>query len=314
MYALFLKSLCITIATLSLLGCNRSDDDKLTLATGPLGGSWYPLGGAIKAAVEAGSAEFKVRVTPGAGIANVKAIDSGKIDLAIGNSVSTVDGIKGKPPFKRPTKNVCNVATFYPQYFQIIALEKSNIVSINDIEGKSLAGQSPGNTAEAITKHILEVNGFSYDDLAQVNFGSYTDSIALMKDGNADVFTLGTMIPSGAVMDLASVRQIKLINIGDSTLSKLRLINPGYSRAYIPKNTYPNQKEQVKTVGYATHLVGRCDLENKIIYDLVASIYKNLDDLGSITTAMSKLTPVKMSINIGVPMHPGASMWYEQNE
>ncbi len=68
--------------------------------TGPQGGSWYPMGGAIKNVVDAAMPDSSVQVMPGAGIANVKAIEAGKADLAFANSVSTVDAINGQPPFE----------------------------------------------------------------------------------------------------------------------------------------------------------------------------------------------------------------------
>ena len=96
--------------------------DTLKLVTGPQGGSWYPLGGAIKNLVETAMPGTDVQVGPGAGIANVKAIQSGKADIGFANSVSTVDAINGKDPFEAKYDNVCHVATLYPQYFQVVAL------------------------------------------------------------------------------------------------------------------------------------------------------------------------------------------------
>ena len=52
---------------------------QVKLMTGPQGGSWYPLGGAI--ANIGDKAGIKVQVLPGAGIANVKAVEGGKADL-----------------------------------------------------------------------------------------------------------------------------------------------------------------------------------------------------------------------------------------
>src|SRR5918995_2758240 len=91
--------------------------ENLRFMTGPQGGSWYPMGGAIKNVVEKAVPDTSLQVMPGAGIANVKAVQAGKADLAFANSVSTVDAINGKPPFEEQADNVCNLATLYPQYF-----------------------------------------------------------------------------------------------------------------------------------------------------------------------------------------------------
>ena len=62
---------------------------------------------------------------------------------------------------------------------------------------------------------VLQVNGLTYNDL-KTSFVSYTDAVAQVQDGHAVAFTLGTTIPSGAVMDLASARDIKLLDLSDS--------------------------------------------------------------------------------------------------
>ncbi len=77
----------------SLVFAAGAQAQQVKLMTGPQGGSWYPLGGAI--ANIADKAGVKVQVLPGAGIANVKAVEGGKADLGFANSISTVDGVAG---------------------------------------------------------------------------------------------------------------------------------------------------------------------------------------------------------------------------
>ena len=100
-----------TAITIAALVCSVSatQAQQVKLMTGPQGGAWYPLGGAI--ANIADKAGVKVQVLPGAGIANVKAVDGGKADFGFGTSISTVDGVAGRAPFDKPIKNVCNVAS-----------------------------------------------------------------------------------------------------------------------------------------------------------------------------------------------------------
>ena len=297
-----------------LAGCSGSDKQRIKLATGPQGGSWYPLGGAFKNLIERKLPTVSIQVLPGAGIANVKAVESGQAQMALANSVSTVDAIDGRPPFDQKATHVCNVATLYPQYFQVVTLPEAGINSPADLKGKSWAGQQKGNTGEAITDHMLRAYGLSFEDLSRVSYGSYTDSVTLMKDGNAQFFTLGTTIPAGAVMDLASARDIKLMPIPDDGLAKMRQFNPGYRSGIIPKGTYPGQQQDVQTVEYATHFIARCDMDEQLVYDILTSIYGGIDDLTSITRSIKGLTPAKMAQDIGVPMHPGAARWYQDNE
>jgi len=46
----------------------------LKMMTGPQGGSWYPLGGAIQGIIEKNVKGASMQVLPGAGISNVKGV------------------------------------------------------------------------------------------------------------------------------------------------------------------------------------------------------------------------------------------------
>ena len=283
---------------------------QVRLMTGPQGGSWYPLGGAI--ANIGDKAGLKVQVLPGAGIANVKAIQAGKADLGFANSISTVDGVAGRAPFTEKATNVCNVATLYPQYFQIVANADAGIKSLADLKGKGLAVQPKGNTAEFISQQALEVYGMKYEDMGRVSYVSYTDAVSLMKDNNAQAFTLGTTVPASAIMDLASARDISIIGFPEDKFQAMRALNPGYTKLVIPAGSYPKQTADVPTIGYATHVIARCDLDEKVVYTVLKGMVDNQADLAAIAKAMGKTTPRMMAEDIGVPMHKGATKYYKE--
>lgn len=198
----------VVVAFLPTAGAARAETARRM--TGPQGGVWVPLGGALEGIWEKALPGVTVQTLPGAGIANLRGVDEGKAEIGFGNTISTLDSYDGVAPFPKKTENVCYLATLYPQYFQIVFLADAGIESVADLEGKSLAAQTRGNTAEIVTQHVLQVFGFSYNDL-EVNFmASYNDAVSLVKNGHAQAFTLGTTIPSGAVMDLASARDIAL--------------------------------------------------------------------------------------------------------
>ena len=282
----------------------------LKMMTGPQGGAWVPLGGQLKDLWEKAVPGTRVQSLPGAGIANVRGIQEGKTDIGFGNSISTVDAVAGKPPFNKPHDNVCNLATLYPQYFQVVVRADSGINSVKDLKGKSIAAQPRGNTAEEITKHLLQVNGLSYND-AKLSFVSYTDAVAQVQDGHAHAFTLGTTIPSGAVMDLASARDIKLLDL-ENDLPAMKKINPGYTLNNVPKGTYPKQDKDVKVIGYATHLVVSCKLPEDAVYAMTKTVSANTQTMSSIVKDIRGLTPKGMAEDIGVPFHPGAAKFYKE--
>ena len=283
---------------------------EMKMMTGPQGGSWIPLGGQMKDMWEKAVPGLAVQVMPGAGIANVRGVDEGKADVGFGNSISTVDGVAGKPPFQKATTNVCNLATLYPQYYQFVVSADSGVNKIADLKGKSLTTQQRGNTGEQITRQLLEVNGLTYNDL-KVSFVGYSDSVNQMKDGHAVAFGLGTQIPAGAVMDLAAARPIKLLD-QSSSYDGMRKLNPGYTPLTIPKGTYPKQDTDVKVVGYATHIFVSCKLPADEVYTMAKTLAANTKTLATVAKDIGSLTPKGMAEDIGVPFHPGAAKYYKE--
>ena len=285
---------------------------QITLMTGPQGGVWVPLGGALKSIWEKAIPGLQVTSTPGAGIANVRGVDEGKAQVGFGNSSTTVDGLMGQPPYPKKVTKVCQLANLYPQYFQVVALADAKVNSYADLKGKSVVTQPKGNTAELLTDTILKLNGLNYQALSKINFQSYTDGVSLMKDGHAQVFTLGTTIPASSVMDLASARDIQLVPVDDKVMNELRKANPGYQRLIIKAGTYPKQDRDVPQIGYSAHLVVSCDLPDAMVYTMAKTVAANVESFAAINKPMSTLTPKMMAEDIGVPFHPGAARFYKE--
>jgi hypothetical protein len=305
-----LRVLVMSLLILTGGAPHSASSAELKFMTGPQGGAWVPLGGQLKDLWEKAIANTSVQALPGAGIANVRGIEEGKTDIGIGNSISTVDAVAGKAPFNKPHGNVCNVATLYPQYFQVVVRADAGVNSIKDFKGKAIAAQPRGNTAEEITKQLLQVNGLTYNDV-KMSFVSYTDAVSQVQDGHAVAFTAGTTIPSSAVMDIATSREIKLLDLANQ-IEAMRKLNSGYTLNTIPKGTYPKQDKDVQVIGYATHIVASCKLAEDLVYGMTKTIAQNTQQLSAIVKDIKTLNPKGMAEDIGVPFHPGAAKFYKE--
>ena len=286
---------------------------QVTMMTGPQGGSWIPLGGALKHMWESAIPGLQIQQQPGAGIANVRGVDEGKAQIGFANSATTVDGIEGRAPYPKKVTKVCQVANLYPQYFQVVALADAKVNSFADLKGKTLATQPKGNTGEILTAEVLKINGMTYQSLNKVNFqASYTDAVDMMKDGHVQVFTLGTTAPASAVMDLASARDVVIVPVDDKTMGALKKENPGYNRLTIKAGTYPKQDKDVAAIGYTTHIVAACDLPEDVVYRMTKAMATHVDDMAAVVKPITGLTAKEMAVDIGVPFHKGAPKYYKE--
>jgi TRAP transporter TAXI family solute receptor len=303
---------CVAVIALGALA-SPVYAQQVTFMTGPQGGSWIPLGGALKGMWEKEVPGLAIQQTPGAGIANVRGVDEGKAQIGFANSATTVDGVEGRAPYPKKTTKVCQVANLYPQYFQVVALKDANVKSFADWKGKSLVTQSKGNTAELLTADVLKINGMSYQSLGKVQFqAAYTDAVSMMKDGHAQVFTLGTTSPASAVMDLASARDIDLVPVDDKTMNELHTMNPGYHKLIIKAGTYPKQDKDVPAIGYTTHVIAACDLPEDTVYKMTKAMATHIADMAAVVKPIESLTVKDMAVDIGVPFHKGAAKYYKE--
>lgn len=134
----------------------------------------------------------------------------------------------------------------------------------------------------------------------------------MLKDGQAEVFTLGTTAPASAVMNLASARDIKLIGVDEKTLAAMQKINPGYSLATIKAGTYQKQDKDTQVIAYSTHLVAACDLPEDVVYKMTKSMAERAGELTAVVKAVAGPNAKMMATDIGVPYHKGAAKYYKE--
>ena len=280
--------------------------------TGPQGGSWYPLGGAIaNIADKAGRARSRCCRAPASPTS--RRSQAGKADIGFGNSISTVDGVAGRAPFDAKAKNVCNVASLYPQYFQVVANADAGINSLADLKGKPVAFQPKGNTAEFISLQALEVYGMKPADLGRVSYVSYTDAVSLMKDNNAQAFTLGTTVPASSIMDLASARDIKL-----DRHPRRQVPGDAQAQPRLHQARHPGRQLSEADQGRADDRLR--DARDRPLRPRPRRRLQGAQGHGReqartwrrSPTRWPTTTPKMMAEDIGVPMHKGAMRYYKE--
>lgn len=312
-----LKKLTLSIAALAVAGSlsltpTTADAEEFTFMTGPAGGSWYPLGGAIKNILEEEVKGLNVTIRPGAGLINLKGVSGGKADMGWSLVMSAVDAVNGSEPFKEKLPNICNLGSFYMNYFQITTTDMS-INSAADLKGKNITTLPRGNTTELGARVLLAASGLSYKDLGKVNFASLTDGVNMMKDGQVQAMLTITSVPNGSLLDLTNSRKVKFLTITDEQFANMKKKNAGWGRVTIPANSYPNQTEEVKIAGFPAHLILNCEkVSEETAYNVTKALIKRGPELSSVVKVLAKLTAKDMANDIGVPFHPGAVKAYKE--
>ncbi|MCG8353986.1 MAG: C4-dicarboxylate ABC transporter substrate-binding protein, partial [Kiloniellales bacterium] len=130
--------------------------------------------------------------------------------------------------------------------------------------------------------------------------------------GHADIFTLGTALPAGAVMDVATSRDIEMVPITAEIFEFFKAQNAAFIRRTIPADSYPNLSREAEAITYGTHMIAACDYSDGVVTTILTAVADNLQKLSAVNKSMATLTLEEMSADIGVPLHPAAAAFYKE--
>lgn len=206
-------------------------------------------------------------------------------------------------------KNIRGVAKAYksPHYF--VALRKSGIKTISDLEGKTVSVGSPGSGAQYNSDLIfdaLEIN-VKKEHLA------FADAAAAIKEGRIDAFGQSGA-PSGAISELCETDDIIVIPFTDSEMDKLEAASPFYTRNFLSKDTYKGMTEDVQMPFFDVYWVVHKDVPEDIVYSMVETSFKpeNMKYLAEGHVLWAELEEDSERFkSLGPEVHPGAKKYFE---
>jgi uncharacterized protein len=285
---------------------------QVTFASGPSGGTWYPLATAIANILEREVPGVRVHVVPGVTVANIIGTNAGQYDIALSLSPTNAEAFQGVgESFPAPQENIRGLVNLYPAPYQMAVRADSDIRSVEDFAGKVINPGVVGGATDIMTQLILELHGISYDEMGRVERLSYADAAMQIKDGHLDVFTAIISVPAGAIAEVALGSGVRLIPVNEEVIEHLREENPGYSAYEIPAGTYQGQNEPALAVAMGNVLIARADLPEDLAHAITAALVENATELHEVNAALRTFGPETAGQGLGVSLHPGAEAYFE---
>ncbi|MBQ1491002.1 MAG: TAXI family TRAP transporter solute-binding subunit, partial [Blautia sp.] len=118
--------------------------------------------------------------------------------------------------------------------------------------------------------------------------------------------------PTTAVVDLATMKDISLIQLDEEHISKLQENYDFYTSTTIPAGTYTGFDEDALTVSVRATLIASTAVEEDQIYNLLKAMFDNKDSLVAGHAKFEFLTLEDAVKGITVPFHPGAVKYYAE--
>ena len=246
----FFVLLCILTAFMS--GCGK---DRLRFGTSGAGGVYGEIALSLATRVQKDTDDmsFDVQVTAGSA-ANVRLLSQNSLDLAIAQTDRIDNAYYGTGTFIKSYRGYAAIAGLYTEPCQIVVGAESDIETIYDLEGKKVSiGEAESGTEQNATQ-ILEAYGLNKSFVNEINL-DYGDACEKLKSGEIDAFFCTLAAGSSVIKELASEYDIRLIELSDTVTQSLVDSYGFYTKFTIPKGTYPNQSEDVNTIGVTAVLL-----------------------------------------------------------
>ena len=269
-----------------------------TIGTGGTSYTYYPVGGMIANAISKppGSREcgkggscgvdglIASAVSSRGSVDNVNAIISGLRNSGFAQSdvaywaytgTGTMDG-------KEPAKDLRTIAALFQEHIHLVALKKSNINSVKDLKGKRVSLDEPGSGTYVDAKLILESNGLSTNDVKAEALKGKAATDAL-RNGKVDAIFVVAGFPTGAIVELASAVDIKLVPIDGAGAKALTSKYGFFSESPIPSGTYEGV-DAVNTVAVGAQWFTSAKEDTNLIYKITKALWnkesRKLMDVG----------------------------------
>ncbi len=308
--SLFVAAMFMTFA-LVLMGIQPvSAQEKvfISIGTGGTGGTYFPTGGAVAdlinktcPSVRDASAEVTA-----ASVENAKLVNSGQTDMALIAWIAVVGaGLQDELP------NLRTLWWIHGSDRQWIVKKDSDIQSPRDFKGKRVVVGAPASATEETSKLELDFFGLSYDDI-KPEYLSFREGVEAMKDGRVDVALVMAGFPNSAVMDIMSVRDVRILEYSEEDLKALQKKYPFLPPVTIPAGTYPKQKEDVRVFTTPGPMAINKDVPEQAAYEIVKAMHENQKKLADQTHKAFSRWRLDPSIGDVAPLHPGAERYYKE--
>jgi TRAP transporter TAXI family solute receptor len=289
----------------------RTSDRQIVIATGPVSGTYYALGTALDAILEADGVASSVQVLNTEGSShNMDLIGAGRADLAIVQSDTPANS------------RVRLIAPLYDEHLHILVASPvaDDIRSIYDLRGRRVSlgnvGSGTRQSADTLLAHFeIEVG----QDLAMPP----AELVQGFHEGRVDAAFILTAIPSLIVEQLVQRDIVRFLSLGDpqeigNEADALQLVHPALRVSVIPRLTYGRYPEQpVLTVGVNAQLIASEDLDDDLVKRIAQELFGRRSSLvvseGGLTVAQRIRERYRPESSI-IPYHPGAVDYYTRKE
>jgi len=308
----FVTKLAVLAAAGFIAAAPAKAETFINILTGGTSGVYYPLGVALSQIYTDSVPESRPSVqATKASVENLNLLQDGKGEIAFTLGDSLALAVKGdaEAGFSAPLDKLRTIAAIYPNTIQIVASQESGIKTLADLKGKRISVGAPKSGTELNARAILAGAGMSYEDLGQVEYLPFAESVELMKNRQLDATLQSAGLGVASIRDLASSVPITVVEIPADLVAK---VGAPYLATTIPAGTYDGQDTDVQSAAVVNYLVTHADVPDDIVYAMTKATFESLDDLAAAHAAAKDMKLEGAAANPPAPLHPGAERYFQE--
>ena len=292
----------------------------VTVAAGSIGGSYFVMNTAMFDIFSKHLDGLAYAIVPGGSISNAIAINKGDAQFGLSFTNDLKSAVVGQSPYSEPMTDIRAVANVgFEARLHVFVSEELGVVSM-----EGLAAEKPelrvdtgprGTGSELAAKRVLELHGYSYDDIREhggrVIHSQFREMVDRLKDGHLNALMYNDILGGPLFTDLVSSRDVRLLPLEESVIEILSS-DFGYTPGLIPAGTYEGQKDDVATIKRHTIFICHKDMADDLVYMMTKLMLEYRDDLASAYRALD-IKPDKVATELPLPLHPGAARYHREH-
>jgi hypothetical protein len=213
---------------------------------------------------------------------------------------------------KDPATDLRTIAALFEEHIHLVVLKDSGINSVADLKGKRVSLDEPGSGTYVDANLILESNGLSASDLTAEALKGGAAAEAL-RNGKIDAFFVVAGYTAGALVELESAAEIKLVPIDGAGADALTEKYGFFASSDIPEGTYEGVAGTT-TVAVGAQWFTSAKEDEELVYKITKALWnKESRKLLDVGHAKGKTITAETALNgIGVPLHAGSERFYKE--